>query len=324
MENLNTAVPLESLSLNDLLDLIEADLGKLAAGVKINPIEILLALDLARIRIDKSLEQGNEVKAEEAQFEYLVMNLQKQDKLFLREIGGERKLQELRLQYQPTSEKTWWFLDQQIVKNQQAYFRKLIITLGVSLLVIVLMVIGYNLFLAPDPLTIKKLDLNNNMVQALYSQDFASALKLADQGLLISPDDPELLTYKGVILQKLGKNEEGKNAFQQAERIFGSREKFLTGKAPIDMQSGDIQQMLIDAQEIIKLNPKSALGYFYFGKGNEALGDVPVALDSYDKASALANEQGQPELAATIRVTMAMLLQSNQFQGPSTTATPGK
>ena len=106
--------------MNGLLDFIEADLGKLSAGVKINPIEILLALDLAKIRIDKSLEQGNEVKAEAAQFDYLVMNLQKQGKLFIRELGGEKRLEELRQQYQPASDRIWWFLDEYLAKRQKA------------------------------------------------------------------------------------------------------------------------------------------------------------------------------------------------------------
>jgi len=322
MENQGNQATLETLSLNGLLDLIEADLGKMGAGVKIDPIEILLALDLARIRIDNSLQQGNEVKAEATQFDYLIMDLQKQGKAFIHEIGGEKRLLELRQQYQPTSDNVWWFLDEDLEKKQKASFRKLIITLGISLGIITLLVIGYNLFLAPDPLTIKKFDLSNNMGQAIQSQDYTKALNLANQALLLSPGDPDLLTNKGVILQKLGRNDEANIAFQQAEHNFGSREKFLLGRAPIYLQFGDAKRMLTDSQEILKLNPKSTLGYFYFGKANEALGNVPVALDSYDKASALAIDQGQTELAATIRVTMAMLLQSNQFQLPTLIPTP--
>ena len=75
-------------------------------------------------------------------------------------------------------------------------------TFGVSLVVLVLVVIGYNLFLAPDPLTIKKLNLYNNMGQAISSQDYSKALQLVDQALLLSPDDPDLLTNKGSHLTK--------------------------------------------------------------------------------------------------------------------------
>ncbi len=324
MENLDTPAPLETLSLNDLLDRIEADLGKMGAGIKVNPMDILLALDLARIRIDKSLEQGNEVKAEATQFDYLVKNLQKQGKSFLREIGGEIKLQELRQQVQPGSDKIWWFLDQHLAIIQKASLRKLATTIGVGLGVLAFLVIVYNTFLAPDPLTIKKLDLYNNMGQAIESQDYPTALIVVDQALYVSPDDPDLLTNKGVIFQKLGQNDDALIAFHQAENILGGREKFLLGRAPIYMHFGDTQKMLTDSQEIIKLNPQSALGLFYFGKANEVLGDIPVALEAYDKASALANAQGQAELAATIRVNMAMLLQSNQNQFPTNAPTPGQ
>jgi len=324
MENPDNLVPLETLSLNDLLDRIGADLGKLGAGMKVNPMDILLSLDQARIRIEKSRQQGNEVKAETTQFDYLVINLQKQGKPFLREIGGEKKLQELRQQYQPASDKVWWFLDQHLANNQKASLRKLAITLGVGLVVLVLLITGYNLFLAPDPLTIKKLDLYNNMGQAIDSQDYPTALNEVNQALYLSPDDPDLLTNKGVILQKLGQNDDAMIAFHQAENILGSREQFLSGRAPIYMHFGDTQNMLVDSQEIIKLNPQSALGYFYFAKANETLGDIPVALEAYDKASALANAQGQAELAATIRVNMAMLLQSNQNQFPTNVPTPGQ
>jgi len=75
---------------------------------------------------------------------------------------------------------------------------------------------------------------------------------------------------------------------------------------------------------VIKYDPKSAEGYFYLGKSQELLGDQTDALNNYNQAFNLADSQGKTELAATIKISLAMMLQSMNSQLPTPELTPTK
>jgi Tfp pilus assembly protein PilF len=64
-----------------------------------------------------------------------------------------------------------------------------------------------------------------------------------------------------------------------------------------------------DANAAIELAPQRPEGYFLLGNVAEQVGDLRLALDSFQQAAALAESPGQTTLQATARVRIASVLQ---------------
>jgi cytochrome c-type biogenesis protein CcmH/NrfG len=73
-----------------------------------------------------------------------------------------------------------------------------------------------------------------------------------------------------------------------------------------------------DAEAAIVANPQSARGYLYLPQANTDLGNFSEAEMQYDEAGRLADEVGDPEIAAIARVQKAFLYQ--QLSVPTSTA----
>ena len=64
-----------------------------------------------------------------------------------------------------------------------------------------------------------------------------------------------------------------------------------------------------DANAAIELAPQRPEGYFLLGNVAEQVGDLRLALDSFQQAAALAESTGQVMLQATSRVRTAGILE---------------
>jgi tetratricopeptide (TPR) repeat protein len=308
---------LNAMSLNDLLDRIENNLGKLGEGMGVDPREILSEMDEASLRLKSSAAQDHSPKSEEAQFDYVGKSLQKYAPLFLKTIGGPGALSKLRTQYNPPPQNWWWFIDQWLEQKRSAAIRKAVTTTGIVVVVLVALIIAYQRFLAPDKVTQLKYDSIGSAQQSMASGDYATALTQINLALADSPDDTDLLIYKGVLLTKLDRKAEADQVFAQAEKILNNHETLLSARTLDYLQAGDPKSSKASAQELISYNPKSAEGYFYLAKSEELLGEQNTALDDYNQAFTLADTQGKSELAATIKISMAMMMQSMNSQLPT-------
>jgi tetratricopeptide (TPR) repeat protein len=322
MENQPNQSLLNAMSLNDLLDKIENNLGKLGEGTGVAPREILSEMDEASLRLKSAATQDHPLKSEEAQFEYIGKSLQKYGGLFLRTIGGSAALSKLRAQYNPPAENWWWFIDQWLDHQRSASIRKMVTTTGIVVIILVALIIAYQRFLAPDKVTQLKYDSIGSAQQSMATGDYATALNQINLALASSPNDTDLLIYKGVLLTKLDQKVEADKVFAQAEKILNNHEELLGTRTLDYLQAGDPQSSKASAQELIAYNPKSAEGYFYLAKSEELLGEQNAALDNYNKAFTLADAQGKSELAATIKISMAMMMQAMNSQLPTFEVTP--
>jgi tetratricopeptide (TPR) repeat protein len=324
MEKQPNQSPLNAMSLNDLLDKIENNLGRLGEGMGVDPKEILLEMDEASNRLKNAGALEHPPKSEEAQFDYIGKTLQKYASLFLRTIGGAGALNALRTQQNPPPGNWWWFIDQWLEEKRSASLRKSVTTTGIVVIILVTLIFVYQRFLAPDKITQQKYDSISNAQQSMATGDYASALNSINLALSGSPNDTDLMIYKGVLLTKLGQQSEADKVFAEAEKILNNHEALLATRTLDYLQAGDPKSAKASAQELIATNPKSAEGYFYLAKSEELLGEQTAALDTYNQAFTLADTQGKSELAATIKISMAMMMQTmnSQFQLPTVVTTP--
>jgi tetratricopeptide (TPR) repeat protein len=300
--------------LSDLLDEVEIKLGKLK-GSGDQAVQIFLMMDEVATRLADADEDS--LKAARAQYEYVLADIEKNATAIIREVGGVGRFQGLRNQHHPGESQVWWFLDQHLAAKRRQSLTKALKWVGALAVILVILTIVYQKFLAPDPALIAKMDHQRSAQDAIESGDLSTALNEANKSISYAPDDASLVILKGVILQKLGKMDEANAAYQQAETMAGSSENFLLTRAMTFIQSGDPQQAIVDCQEVIKANKDSAEAYYYMGMANDSLRNTNAAIDNYQIASALAEKQNKIELAATVRMNLAMAMQSAQSMMPT-------
>ena len=76
------------------------------------------------------------------------------------------------------------------------------------------------------------------------------------------------------------------------------------------MQVGLFDDANADIDAALILNPESAEAYMFRGQILEYEGDSYGAIQAYEEASILAEEQENIELITTVRMRLAMLMQS--------------
>ncbi len=297
-------------SASETLDQLEIEVSKLGQSMSVKGEEILYGLDAVRGRLDGLETQGRTAKGEEAQFEFVANTLKKNSRAFLRAIGGTKNMRALRLERQPDQKAWWWFLDEIRSKELKDTLRKRAFWLIGIIVVLLIIYVAYQHFLAPSPATQAAYLYESDIETSLTSGDLNGALTQVNQGLAIAPNDVTLLILKGITQNKLRQTADGTQTFAQAEKLVGNQESFLLQRALIYIRAGDYQSAMGDTQAIIAIDPQSAEGYFYEGMSYQNLNDSLNAYNSFDTAQKLADSQGKTELVATIRVDMALLLQN--------------
>jgi tetratricopeptide (TPR) repeat protein len=299
-------------TISDELDQIEIKVGKIGQNSSVQSLALLSQLDTVFDKIS-ALAPGATKRALTTQFDALLSRLRKDAGRFLADAGGANSLKEVRGKINPASERSWWYLDQYLREKRAAFLRKNAITGGVIIIILLILTVVYNRFLAPDPLVAARYGYEQSARDNLLSGDFAKALDEVDQGLTIVPQDPTLLILKGVILDGLGREAEAQATFNAASPKV-SKEDFYLLRGQAYILANLTEKALSDSQSAIKENPDSIQGYMLLGQVNEMIGQSRTALDNYEKAYSLADQQKQYELAALVRTRMAMLMQSMNTQ----------
>jgi tetratricopeptide (TPR) repeat protein len=310
---------IRSKSLNEVLDQLEVDLSHIGQGNEDSAYKILLKMDYAFQEIAQITQKNLPSKVEAAQFAYLVSGIEKNAKAFLKDIGGVEKLEQLRKVNSPRKEQSWWFLDEILRKKNNQSIKLIALNGAIIVGVLLILTVIYRTFFMPDPKVSAAYSHQMNADQAISQNDFNKALDETNLALTFTPDDPSLLTLRGGLEQKLGMSALSAADFAAAENRLGSRETFLLTRSQMWLQVSDVQSGMADAQAVIQTNPNSAEGYFFLGRANQMGQNYSAAEQAFTKASALAEAQGKTELEGTIRVTLAMLMQSMPLD---ITATP--
>jgi cytochrome c-type biogenesis protein CcmH/NrfG len=315
---------LQSKLLDDLLDLIEVDLSHIGQSNPENAQKILLKMDVAYRKIQTMTRAGISVTGPATQLEYLAVSLERNARTFLRDIGGSECLQALRAVQSPESEQRWYFLDTTYHQQIRRRLRTVGISVGIIAIVLAILIGIYQRFLAPDPVVSAKYSHQVNAEQFLTQSKPDLALLEINQALALGSEDPDLIVLRGVTEDVLGQTALSTADFALAEAKIGDREAFLLMRAETWMRANLLDKGLQDATEVIRNNPSSAQGFFYVGRANELLKNYTTAIAAYEHASQLAEAQGKIELNATVRVMLAMLIQSVPPQfGPTPQLTPG-
>jgi tetratricopeptide (TPR) repeat protein len=306
--------------LSNLLDLLEIDLTYIGQRNPTQSEQVLLRMDVVWQKIQKLEAAHLSTTAESAQFDYIVTSLKKNARAFLHDLGGPDNLRILREAYQPLPAQEWWQLEEIIAQRMKQQLQSAATTIGILALIGLVLVVLFNTVFKPDPIVVARYSHQMNAEQKITENDLTGALKEIDASLALG-DDADLFVLRGVVLSQQGKTAEAAAEFAKAEKMLGDHNSLIISRSQAWLKVGMIDLALQDSTEAIRNDPSSAQGYYFYGKSLELKQSYYEAIDAYETASALAGKQGKSELNATIRISMAMLMQSLPQVLPTLTPT---
>lgn len=305
-------------AVSENLDRLEVLVGKIGMNTSEQSIQILIGLDTALENIGY-LEGKISHKTAESQFEDICSQLRSHARQFIKDLGGFSVLREHREQIQPPKENWWWYLDELLDKARKARFRHSIFGLTGVILALGLVILVYNLFLAPDPITVAVYTAEQTTRDLMMKSDLDGALIEVEKGLEAAPSEGSLLTLKAIILEEQKKPELSAQFMDAAAKVFLSEEEFLQTRGQAYMLVGRYEKALADVAEMLSKNPQSAEAYLLSGQIHELKQDYSKAFEDFGTAFDLADAQNKNHLAGIARIRMASML---EFMGNPQIPTP--
>jgi tetratricopeptide (TPR) repeat protein len=105
--------------------------------------------------------------------------------------------------------------------------------------------------------------------------------------LAVVPDDPGLLTFKGILQELLGQESEAALTFQAAQATQDPV-NFYLGRGQLYMRVGQLDKAENDARLALEANPNLALAWLLLGQTLESQDKRAEAVTAYNQASELA------------------------------------
>ncbi len=271
-------------------------------------LAILRLLDRAVALLNDLQARGVDLKPEESRLLTVQGLLRSKAVQFVREAGKGRGLAAARAEVSPPPEHWWWYLDEYVARERRRRLQR------AGLAFIALIVIGGLLVwfiqsrLPRDPRLRRIIDLESALDTYLSEGDAPAAINTLEELRSLDPQNADYAVLLGALYEVRGEETRAQAQYEDAKRLVDAG-TFHRLRARAYLQVGLPQKALDEAKQAVELRPNDPEAYFYLGNAYEALGDVPNALQAYEKASKLAEEQENAQLLAIIRVRMAFLLQ---------------
>lgn len=275
-------------------------------GVGPQVLELLHLLDQVAEMLVELEATGMDVRAEHVRFETVQRQLYRRQGRFLAEAGAV--FQEERAAVQPDRARWWWFLDETLAQQRRYQLRR---SLTWGLVVVFLFVVAwlvYDRFIAPPPHVTQAFQ-HSARGQALVGQwDLQAALAEFEAAAALTPDDPRLWLWQGVILVQLGKLDDAQVAFDTARFLYETDFDFLLGRGTLYLHVGDLAAASADIEQAILENPDSGQGYYLRARIATERGDYTAAVADLERAAELARAAGDIQLALTARTQRAKVI----------------
>jgi tetratricopeptide (TPR) repeat protein len=293
-----------------LLKTLENRLSKLSDTPADQVMEVPSIFDQIDRALDELQDLGMNLSSEQGQIDTLSARFNKNLALFIRRIGGPQVLESMRQEIQPSPDRWWWYADLTLAaQNRQKRIRWLRL-IGTAAVVLIILSIVYKIFLAPDPILQESFGHQQRAENALIGGEFEEALAEIQQAISLTPDDPRLHMMKGVIQEALGLSEDALGSFDAALHRFDREDQFYNERTTIYLMMSEPERALADIEIALQLNPNSAISYLHQGNAYEMLGDIPKAIESLEKADELAQQSGNAQLQAIIRISLSTVYQN--------------
>jgi tetratricopeptide (TPR) repeat protein len=271
-------------------------------------IGLLKLMDKAQSLFDQLETKGIDLRAERSRWETIERQLCSRAALLVREIQTAGGLAQLRETTEPTPDRWWWFLDEEVRHRRQQAFKRTAVRGIAGLLILVIAGLLYQHFLAPDPLTKHALLLTERAEQAIQEGDLEEAVAEYEALRELTPDDLEVFLHLGVLYETLERDTDAAQAYARAHALLDSQEDLFLRWGMIYLDVGQWESARARAEAALVLNPESAQGYFILASSYEAQGQITEAVDALQQAAELAYAQGDDTLYVLIKLRLGTLM----------------
>lgn len=300
-------------ALRTQLKTLETLIVKLSETPSIEALEIPSLFDQVDLALVELQESGMNLASELGQIETISAQFKNKRALFLRRIGGPQILEKTRQEIQPSHDRWWWYADQTLAAENRQNVILWLRILGITAIVLVILGLVYQKFFAPDPLIQASYGHRQRAENALIGGNLEDALIEVQQAIALTPDNAGLFIIQGVIQEGLGLSEDARSSFDTALEKYGQDDQFYIERTIVYLILGDAERALADSETAIQFNPDSAIGYLNRGNAYEMLGDIQKAIESLEKADEIAQQSGNAQLQAIIRINLSGAYQNITF-----------
>jgi len=299
--------------LRDELRELDKIVSRLSELTSESALDLLLLFDkVGRAQVNLQ-EGGMNLTSELGQFEAISTRFRKKRGLFIRKIGGVQVLSDARVSHKPKPEQWWWFVDESLARYRRQKIKRSLRIAMITAAVLIIAVVIYNRFFAPDPNVVASYSLRQTGETALVEGDFEYALTQVREAITFTPGDPGLFILEGVILDALNKSEEAKSSYTFAKNQFDTEDLFYNERTRVYLMLKNVEGALADIEAAIAINPDSAIAYLNQGQAYELMGDFYRAAESYQNADTLALKADDVQLQVIIRINLSNVYQRISF-----------
>ena len=279
-------------------------------------LELLPLLDTIEEKLSTLEATGADVRAERARWETVQRQLKKQQGRFLREVGDNYVRARAQLPAPPDTSQWWWFMDRAVAARRRRAVRTAALIVSGVLLLVVAAWWAYDHFIAPPPEVRQALQYSFDGELAAESGDDATALAEFEAAARLTPDDPEVWLWIGVLHTRMDHPREAEAAFEQARRLYDSACNFYLERGMLFLRLKDLDAARQDAEQAIAEDPQAGWAYYLRANVASAQGDQATALADLERAIELAQAAGDPQLEAMARAQWGMLIQLAPIGAP--------
>jgi len=276
---------------------------KVSDNADVNPLLLLRVLDDIADQFEYLEQRDVDLRAERGRFQTVLNQLRRRERLLVALAGAEMPAQ------RPPDARWWWHLNEKVAADRKRRLRRVIGAALIGVGVLLVLYLLYDQFLAPLPNIRQANALVFEGEQAANEGDLTRAIERFEAAVALQPDRAEAHLWLGVLHRSTGNAVKAALAFEQAQAFLGNGPDYLLQRGLFYLALNDFNLARQDASAVIKLAPQRPEGYFLLGNVAERVGDLRLALDSFQQAAEMAESTEQTALQATSRVRIAGILE---------------
>jgi Tfp pilus assembly protein PilF len=154
-----------------------------------------------------------------------------------------------------------------------------------------------------------------------YDADYAAALPLFEEATALTPDDSEAWLWLGATQQKLGDVSASADSFRQASELIPDQTDFLSRRATVYFTLAMLDEAASEVNAVLARDPGNPQAYLLRAGVYDAQGRYAEAAQALQQAADFADERNLPQISATARYQMGLLLQRMPI-APQSSPTP--
>ncbi len=275
-----------------------------ASPTRENASQIFNMLAHAEEIAEKLRGRGADMRPEFSRIDSLHERITRNAAMLVESVGGVAAYAALRNSLRPGSTRPAWQLDHRLAARRAKRLRTAAITL-IAIAALSGSAWWFRDTLLPDdPAGVAA---NAAMLALSNGAAPRTALEKIDAGLVITPTNALLLTWRNVLLKDIDATT-AQEADTRARAVMGDRE-FLIQRATLHVQLNRADAALADANALLVLDSQMAEAYYLRASGYELKNELKAAVADLEKCASLAEAQNNESLFATTRIRLGNLMQ---------------